>query len=83
MKTSAIHIHAHGGPEVLTLASVEVGDPAPGELRIRQSAIGLNFADIYQRRGGHGPHTPAPFPITLGAQGAGVVEALGLDLNLS
>ena len=77
MKTSAIHIHAHGGPEVLTLASVEVGDPASGELRIRQSAIGLNFADIYQRRGGHGPHTPAPFPITLGAQGAGVVKALG------
>ena len=43
MKTTAIHIHAHGGPEVLTLASVDVGDPAPGELRIRQSAIGLNL----------------------------------------
>lgn len=77
MNTTAIHIHAHGGPEVLTTVQVEVGEPGPGEVRIRQTAIGLNFADIYQRRGSHGPHTPAPFPVTLGAQGAGVIEAVG------
>jgi NADPH2:quinone reductase len=46
-------------------------------VQIRQTAIGLNFADIYQRRGSHGPHTPTPFPLTLGAQGAGVVQAVG------
>jgi NADPH2:quinone reductase len=77
MQTCSIHLHAHGGPELLEVVSVEVAEPGPGELRIRQSAIGLNFADIYQRRGGHGPHNPTPFPITLGAQGAGVVDALG------
>jgi NADPH2:quinone reductase len=77
MQTTAIHIHAHGGPEVLEVASVELGEPAPGELRIRQSAIGLNFSDIYQRRGAHGPYAPAPFPVTLGGQGAGVVDAVG------
>lgn len=77
MQTSAIHIHSNGGPEVLEVVSVDVGEPAPGEVRIRQSAIGLNFADIYQRRGAHGPYAPAPFPITLGGQGAGVVDAVG------
>ena len=77
MQTTAIHMHRHGGPEVLEVASVDVPEPAPGEVRIRQTAIGLNFADIYQRRGDHGPHQAAPFPITLGAQGAGVIDALG------
>lgn len=81
MQTSAIHIHSNGGPEVLEVVSVEVGDPAPGELRIRQSAIGLNFSDIYQRRGDHGPYAQAPFPVTLGGQGAGVVDAVGSDVN--
>lgn len=76
-QTSAIQIHRHGGPEVLQAVGVDVPPPGPGELQIRQSAIGLNFADIYQRRGSHGPHTAAAFPITLGAQGAGVVQALG------
>ena len=77
MKTTAIHIRAHGGPEVLEAVTLDVPGPAIGEVRIQQTAIGLNFADIYQRRGGHGPHTPVPFPITLGAQGAGYVDALG------
>ncbi|RYY94515.1 MAG: quinone oxidoreductase [Comamonadaceae bacterium] len=77
MKTVAVHIRSHGGPEVLELVDLDVGSPAPTEVRIRQSAIGLNFADIYQRRGGHGPHAPTPFPITLGAQGAGVIDAVG------
>jgi NADPH:quinone reductase len=77
MHTAAIHISRHGGPEVLELVEVEVPPPGPGELQIRQTAIGLNFADIYQRRGSHGPHSAAPFPLTLGAQGAGVVLAVG------
>jgi NADPH2:quinone reductase len=77
MQTSAIHMHANGGPEVLEVVSVELGEPAPGEMRIRQSAIGLNFSDIYQRRGAHGPYAPAPFPVTLGGQGAGIVDAVG------
>lgn len=78
MQTPAIHIHRHGGPEVLEPVMVKVSAPAPGEVQIRQTAIGLNFADIYQRRGSHGPHAAAaPWPVTLGAQGAGVVEAVG------
>lgn len=77
MKTVAVQIRSHGGPEVLDLVDLDVGDPAPGEVRIRQTAIGLNFADIYQRRGAHGPHAPTPFPVTLGAQGAGVIDAVG------
>ncbi|RZL68360.1 MAG: quinone oxidoreductase [Variovorax sp.] len=77
MKTVAVQIRSHGGPEVLELVDRDVGEPAPTEVRIRQSAIGLNFADIYQRRGAHGPHSATPFPITLGAQGAGVIDAVG------
>lgn len=73
----AIQINRFGGPEVLDVVELQVKDPEPGEIRIRQTAIGLNFADIYQRRGGHGPHDAVPFPITPGAQGAGVVDALG------
>ena len=77
----AIHIHRHGDAEVLSDTVVEVPPPAAGELQIRQSAIGLNFADIYQRRGSQGPHAATPFPITLGAQGAGVVEAIGAGVT--
>ncbi|MBX3655738.1 MAG: quinone oxidoreductase [Ramlibacter sp.] len=77
MPSPTIHIHRHGGPEVLTPAQVNVRPPASGEVQIRQTAIGLNFADIYQRRGSHGPHVAAPWPVTLGAQGAGVIEAIG------
>ena len=73
----AIHIHRHGDADVLEPAVVAVTSPGPGEVQVRQTAIGLNFADIYQRRGSHGPHTSAPFPLTLGAQGAGVVQAVG------
>ena len=81
MRSAAVHIYAHGGPDVLELVEVDVVDPAPNEVRIRQTAIGLNFADIYQRRGAHGPHAATPFPITLGAQGAGIVEAVGVEVS--
>ncbi|MDM0034484.1 quinone oxidoreductase [Variovorax sp. J22P271] len=82
MQSTAIHIHRHGDPGVLERVQVELGPPAPGEVQIRQTAIGLNFADIYQRKGAHGPHGGEPFPITLGSQGAGVVQALGEGVDL-
>ena len=77
MKTIAIHVNRHGGPEVLQPVQVEVAAPGPGEVQLRQVAIGLNFADIYQRKGAHGPHAAASFPFVPGAHGAGIVEALG------
>jgi NADPH2:quinone reductase len=59
------------------LTSIEVPDPGPGELRIVQQAIGVNYADIYQRMGAHGPHRTEAYPVVLGSQGAGVVESVG------
>ena len=69
----AIRIEAFGGSENMKLVDVEVGDPGPGEIRIRHHAIGLNFIDIYQRSGVY----PLPLPVQLGMEGAGVVEAVG------
>lgn len=70
-----IMVHESGGPEVLTYEQQEVGDPGPGEARIQQSAIGLNFIDIYFRSGLY----PAPSgpPFIPGNEGAGTVTALG------
>lgn len=70
-------IRHHGGPEVLEFSEMEVLDPGPGELRIVQSAVGLNFADVYQRQGAAGPHSTTHFPVVLGSQGAGLVESIG------
>ena len=78
MKAKAIRIAQHGGPEVLQMAEVEVGDPGPDEVRIRNHAIGLNFIDIYVRTGLY----PAPLPHGLGFEGAGVVEAVGSNVKL-
>jgi len=69
----AIRFHQTGGPEVLRYESVEVGDPAAGEARIRQHACGLNFIDVYHRTGLY----PLPLPSGIGLEGAGVVEAVG------
>ncbi|MBN9372595.1 quinone oxidoreductase [Hydrogenophaga sp. YM1] len=75
MSTSsrAVRIHATGGPEQLVIDTVAVGEPGPGEIRIRHHAIGLNFIDVYQRTGLY----PFPLPLSLGMEGAGVVEAVG------
>ena len=73
---SAIRIHATGGPEVLTwehFSSEWPGAPGPGEVRLRQTAIGLNFIDVYHRTGLY----PLPLPAVLGQEGAGIVEAVG------
>lgn len=69
----AIRFHQTGGPEVLRWEEVAVGDPAPGEARVRHEAIGLNFIDTYHRGGLY----PLPLPSGLGREGAGVVEAVG------
>ena len=69
----AIRFHKTGGPEVMQLEEVAVGDPAAGQVRIRQSAIGVNFIDTYHRSGLY----PMPLPSGLGSEAAGVVEAVG------
>ncbi|MFY8103447.1 MAG: quinone oxidoreductase family protein [Ramlibacter sp.] len=69
----AIRLRQHGGPEQMELVDVEVGQPGPGEIRIRHHAIGLNFIDVYQRTGLY----PMQMPAALGMEGAGVVEAVG------
>jgi len=69
----AIRMHAPGGPEVLKLEEITVGDPGPGEVRLRQTAIGLNYIDTYHRSGLY----PLPLPAGIGSEAAGVVEAIG------
>ncbi|XDO64477.1 alcohol dehydrogenase catalytic domain-containing protein [Streptomyces sp. RLB1-33] len=69
----AIRFKEAGGPEVLRLQEVVVGDPGPGEVLIRHEAVGLNFADTYFRSGLY----PAPLPAGLGVEAAGVVQAVG------
>ncbi|NOV24338.1 quinone oxidoreductase [Cupriavidus necator] len=81
MLSESFCIYRTGGPEVLEPCQVAVPSPGPGEVQLRQSAIGLNFADIYQRKGAHGPHAATPFPITLGSVGAGTVTAIGAGVE--
>jgi NADPH2:quinone reductase len=68
-----IRIHENGGPEKLQWEEVDVRDPGPGEVRVRNTAVGLNFIDTYHRSGLY----PMQLPLTLGGEGAGVVEAVG------
>jgi NADPH2:quinone reductase len=68
-----IRIHQHGGPEQLRWEEVTVGDPGPGQVRVRNTAVGLNFIDTYHRSGLY----PMPLPLVLGSEGAGVVDAVG------
>ena len=69
----AVQIRQHGGPEELQIVDVTVGDPGPGQIRIRHHAIGLNFIDVYHRTGLY----PLTMPATIGMEAAGVVEAVG------
>jgi NADPH2:quinone reductase len=71
--TKAVRFHKTGGPEVLQLEEVQVGEPGQGQARIRHTAIGVNFIDTYQRSGLY----PMQLPATAGNEGAGVVEAVG------
>ena len=69
----AVQIRQHGGPEELQIVDVTVGEPGPGQIRIRHHAIGLNFIDVYHRTGLY----PLTMPATIGMEAAGVVEAVG------
>ena len=72
--THAIRVHRYGGPEVLHFEEVEVGDPGPGQVRIRQMAVGLNFIDVYGRTG---LYAQPSLPFIPGMEAAGVVTAIG------
>ncbi len=71
--TKAIRVHNTGGPEVMILEDVEIGQPGAGEVHVRHTAIGLNFIDVYFRTGSY----PVQTPFTPGFEAAGVVEAVG------
>ncbi|RPH39521.1 MAG: quinone oxidoreductase, partial [Planctomycetota bacterium] len=71
--THAIRVHETGGPEKMVWEEVPVVDPGPGEVRVRNTAVGLNYIDTYHRSGLY----PIPLPAVLGMEGAGVVEAVG------
>ena len=75
--SKAIRIDRNGGPEELKMVEVEVGEPGPGEIRIRHKAVGLNFIDIYQRSG---LYTLA-MPLQMGMEGSGIVEAVGTGVT--
>ncbi len=74
----AIRIHETGGPEVMRWEDVEVGKPGPGEVRLRHTAVGLNYIDVYHRSGLY----PLPkLPVVIGREAAGVVEEVGAGVK--
>lgn len=77
LTSHAIRIHEHGGPEMMKFETVEVGDPAAGEVRIKHTAIGLNYIDTYHRTGLY----KIQLPTVLGREGAGVIEAVGAGVT--
>jgi NADPH2:quinone reductase len=77
ISVKAIQIDQNGGPEQLKTVMVEVGEPGPGEIRVRHKAIGLNFIDVYQRSGLY----PFPMPLRLGMEASGIVEAVGAGVT--
>ncbi len=79
MNEQAIRVYAYGGPEQLELETVDVGDPGPGEVRIRHHAVGINFADTYFRTGLY----PSSLPSGIGVEGSGVVEAVGAAVDFA
>ena len=77
MKANVIRCATQGNPEVMRMETVDLGDPGPGEVLVRQTAIGLNFMDIYHRGGQY----PLPMPSGLGVEAAGVVEKAGANVS--
>lgn len=71
--TKGIRVYEAGGPEVMKWEDIDVGDPGPGEVRIKQNAVGLNYIDVYFRTGLY----PVDFPAIIGMEAAGVIEAVG------
>ena len=74
---TAVRFYESGGPEVLQLEDVSVGEPGPGEVRVRHVAVGLNFADTYFRLG----YYPVPVPNGMGVEASGVIEAVGPGID--
>jgi NADPH2:quinone reductase len=74
----AIRVHEPGGPEVLREEDVTVGEPGPGEARVKHTAVGLNYVDVYYRTG---LYKPPAYPFTPGSEAAGVVEAVGAGVR--
>jgi NADPH2:quinone reductase len=72
-RTHAMRVHRTGGPEALQWEEIDLPAPGPGEALLRQTAIGVNFIDVYERTG----YYPLPLPFVPGGEGAGVVEAVG------
>jgi NADPH:quinone reductase len=79
--TKGMRIYANGGPEVLQWEEFELPKPGPGEVRIRHTAIALNFSDVNVRRGGFYIANPHQFPMILGNEAAGVVADIGLGVT--
>ena len=69
----AVRMHETGGPEKMVYEDIEVGDPGPGEVKVKHTAIGLNYIDVYTRSGLY----PVPMPNAIGREGAGIVVAVG------
>ena len=81
MANMAAVIHEKGTPDVLRWEEWPVGDPGPGEMRIRHGAVGVNYVDTYHRRGMPHPWPVPDLPLVLGFEGAGVVEAVGAEVT--
>ena len=77
MQTRTVRIHAQGGPDVLKIETIDVAPPGAGEVLVRNTAIGLNYQDIYHRSGLY----PLPMPSGLGTEAAGVVEQVGAGVT--
>lgn len=77
-RMKAIRVHRHGGPEVLTYEDADIGNPGPGEVRLRNRAVGVNFVDAYLRSGAY---PPPQLPFTPGKEGAGEVVAVGRGVS--
>ena len=74
----AFRFHRHGGPEVLAMEEVEVGTPGPGQVRMRNKAVAVNYRDILMRRG---VHAVKSLPSGIGLESAGVIEAIGPEVE--
>ena len=76
--TKAFRFHRHGGPEVLRYEDVDLGEPGRGQVRIRNTAVAVNFRDVLMRRG---THAVKSFPSGIGLESAGVIDAVGADVT--
>src|ERR1700687_1286590 len=79
--TKAIRIYANGSPDVMRWEDIVLPPPGPGEVRVRHTAIGINYSDINVRRGGFYIAKPLRFPVILGNEAAGVVIATGPEVT--